>query len=266
MKKTRLLTALLIAASAAFLLGGCGQRADGTAPTATTATTEAQTKKEEPATEAVIVVEQVVETEAPTEAVTEPATEAPTEAPTEPETMFAKNLTPEEEEQHESELSEEKIYYAKDDINIRTTPDTENSDNVVSSFDQGERVTVVGETPNWYVIRKEDWTGYVYKDNLSETVVEEKTPEERSQAADEEAAAQAEAAVSMGAETSVDYAESFPVQVTSDANIRSGASSQANIIGILNEGDVITALGESDNWFQVEYNGSIGYISKTVVG
>lgn len=259
----RWLTTLMIAAGAAFLLGGCGQRAGGPAGGAST---EAQTQKQEPATEAVVVVEQVVETEAPTEAITEVVTEAPTEAPTEPETVFAKNLTPEEETEHESELAEEKILYAKDDINIRSTPDTENSDNVISSYNQGERVTVIGETPNWYVIRREDWTGYVYKDNLSETVVEEKTPEERSQAADEEAAAQAEAAANMGAETSMDYAESFSVQVSSDANVRADASSQANIIGILNEGDVITALGESDNWFQVEYNGGIGYISKTVVG
>ncbi len=261
MNRKRWLTALMIAASAAFLLGGCGQRADG--PAAGTAT-EAQTQKPEPATEAVVVVEQIEETEAPTEAVTEVATEAPTEAPTEPETKFAKNLTAEEEAQYESELTEEKIYYAKDDINIRSTPDTENSDNVISSYDQGERVTVVGETPNWFIIRKEDWTGYVYKDNLSETVVEEKTPEERSEAADQEAAAQAEANV--GNETSVDYAESFAIQVNSDANVRAGASNQANIIGILNEGDVVTALGESDNWFQVEYQGNIGYVSKTVVG
>ena len=261
MNRKRWLTVLMIAASAAFLLGGCGQRADG--PAAGTAT-EAQTQKPEPATEAVVVVEQIEETEAPTEAVTEVATEAPTEAPTEPETKFAKNLTAEEEAQYESELTEEKIYYAKDDINIRSTPDTENSDNVISSYDQGERVTVVGETPNWFIIRKEDWTGYVYKDNLSETVVEEKTPEERSEAADQEAAAQAEANV--GNETSVDYAESFAIQVNSDANVRAGASNQANIIGILNEGDVVTALGESDNWFQVEYQGNIGYVSKTVVG
>lgn len=63
MNRKRWLTALMIAASAAFLLGGCGQRADG--PAAGTAT-EAQTQKPEPATEAVVVVEQIEETEAPT--------------------------------------------------------------------------------------------------------------------------------------------------------------------------------------------------------
>ena len=264
MNKKNWLVPLLAAAATAFLVTGCGQRIDEEpVQKPTEAQTQAQTQKEEE-TESVIVIEQEILTEAPVEAVTEAETEPPTEAPTEPETVIRQDLTLEEEVAGETEYDEEKIYYAKDDINIRMTPDTENSDNIISSFDQGERVTVIGETPNWYIIRREDWSGYVYKDNLSETVVEEKTPEERSEAADQEAAAMAEA--SANAETSVDYAESFPVQVNSDANIRAEASNQANIIGILNEGDVVTALGESDNWFQVEVDGQIGYVNKALIG
>ena len=259
MKKNRLFITAVLAAITALAAAGCGQRAD--TPPATEAATKAV--ETEAVTEAPVEAVVVSQTELPTEAVTEEQTEAPTEAPTETEKIWPENLTSDEEEQNESELAEEKIFFAKDDINVRTTPDTENSDNIISSYDQGARVTVVGETPNWYVVRQEDWTGYVYKANLSETAVDEKTPEERSEAADQEAVAQAEALGTV--EETVDYADTFQVRVTSDANIRANASNQANIIGVLNAGDVVTALGESDNWFQVEADGVVGYVNSTLI-
>ena len=268
MKRNRLFTVLTLGVLAAFIVTGCGQRAgDEEKQKPTEAQTQAETRKQEE-TEAPVEEIVISQTEAPTEAVTEVQTEAVTEPAPEPETeaevFVPTELSVEEEEEQESELDQIKTYYAKDDINVRSTPDTENSDNVISSYIQGEKVSVVGETPNWYVVSKDDWTGYVYKSFLSETVVEEKSEQERSDAADEEAVRQAEAQaeISADAEQAMDYSESFAITLTSDANLRSDASSQANIIGILNEGDVVTALGESDHWFRVDVDGTIGYISR----
>ncbi len=249
---------MLLVTAAAFWMTGCGQR-EGEQQKETQVQPPIQIETETP-TEAIVIAE--VMTEAPTEAVTEVMTEAPTEAPTEPARVFPENLTSDEEQEYETELPGSVTYYANDDINIRLTPDTENSDNIVSSYDQGEEVVVIGETPHWYKVSKEDWTGYVYKNNLSETAVDPKTPEERSEAAENAPAVTVPAA---GAETANDYAESFTIQMASDANIRAEASDQGNIIGTVAEGSVITAVGESDNWYRVDVDGTVGYVSKNLV-
>ena len=257
---------MLVVTAAAFWMTGCGQR-EGTPQKETQAAPPIQIETEMP-TEAIVITE--VQTEAPTEAVTEVMTEAPTEAPTEPARVFPDNLSAEEEQEYESELTGSVTYYANDDINIRLTPDTENSDNIVSSYDQGEEVVVIGETPNWYKVSKEDWTGYVYKTNLSETTVDPKTPEERSEAAEAAEAAPAPenepvTVPAASAEAASDYAESFTIQMASDANLRAEASDQGNIIGAVSEGSVVTALGETDNWYRVDVDGTIGYVSKNLV-
>lgn len=45
-------------------------------------------------------------------------------------------------------------------------------------------------------------------------------------------------------------------------NIRSGPSTKHEVIGTLKHGDQVTATGQtSDGWYQVSYNGSVGYVS-----
>lgn len=252
MKKKMLSLSAVIAVVLAVSLSGCGQRTEEPAPetqkaTETEAVTEAATEE---ITEAQKLTEKETETEAQTE--TEPATEAVTE----------RDLTSDEEMDEEEAYPASITMYASDDVNIRSTPDTESGDNVISSFDQGEEVTVIGETPGWYVVEKSDFSGYVRKDVLSETAVEPKSPEER-----------AEQSGSSGSETtSVDleynvqtYAESFTIQLGSDANLRSAPSSDAGIIGTIPTDTVVTALGSTDEWYKVEFDGTVGYVNRNLI-
>ena len=73
--------------------------------------------------------------------------------------------------------------YAADDINVRTQPGQDGE--IFDSFDQGETIRVVGETPNWYVVDLEDYedNGYVSKQFVSDQEVAPKTEEERAQLA-----------------------------------------------------------------------------------
>ena len=252
MKKKMLSLSAVIAVVLAVSLSGCGQRTEEQTPetqkvTETEAVTEAATEE---ITEAQKLTEKETETEVQTE--TEPATEAITE----------RDLTSDEEMDEEEAYPASITMYAMDDVNIRSTPDTETGDNVISSFDQGEEVTVIGETPGWYVVEKSDFSGYVRKDVLSETAVEPKSPEER-----------AELAGSSGSETtSVDleynvqtYAESFTIQLGSDANLRSAPSSDAGIIGTIPVDTVVTALGSTDEWYKVDFDGTVGYVNRNLI-
>lgn len=48
----------------------------------------------------------------------------------------------------------------------------------------------------------------------------------------------------------------------SGVNIRAEATTSSNVLGSVNAGDTLTAVGRADGWYQVEYNGQEAYISK----
>ncbi|MDO5344403.1 MAG: SH3 domain-containing protein [Lachnospiraceae bacterium] len=207
------------------------------------------------------------ETEPQTEKITEPVTEKVTEPPTEKQTETEteteeKELTPEEEKNSETELKGNKTLYAKDDINVRTEPSTDAD--IISSYDQGEEVTVSAETKNWYKIQKDGYSGYVYKDGLSETAVEPKSAEERQQIMEQQGNASSSSATDLEYDVR-SYAESFPLILSADANVRSVPSEEGNILNTISSGTSVTALGETDRWYKIEYDGITGYVNKNLV-
>ena len=270
--------ALLLAGSVA-MLGGCSKL-----------------KKEEPQTEKPTEVvteaptESETQTEKQTEKVTEKQTEKVTEKQTESETE-PKVLTAAEEKAQEKELDQLRMMYAKDDINVRSDPDT-TADNIIYSYMQGDQVTVVGETPNWYVVELEDYdsNGYVSKQFVSAEKVAETTDEERQAAIEKElsgannsdstgdgststsADGSSDTTASSGTDTSAvdseygvgDFAESYSVEAATGANIRSTPAQDGEIVGTIASGTTVTALGETDRWYKIEYNGTIGYVNKNL--
>ena len=257
---------LALTASAATMLAGCGTRApeQGTTESQTQAKTEAVTEE---ITEAVEIPVESVVIELPTEAVIE--TEAPTEKVTEPvtEKQFPDNLSADEEMEYETELPQIEVYFAADDINVRQTPETENSDNIIGSFEKGDEVSVVAVTPHWYRITVEDWEGYVFEKGLSKDKVDPMTAEERDAAATAEAEAIASDAGNSGtSQAASSYADSFSIVTAGDANIRASASQSADVVGTLNAGTTVTAIGESGDWYQVSLDdGTVGFVNKNLI-
>ena len=255
---------LALAAMTAGVLAGCGTRApeQNTTEAQTQAKTEEETQEltyaVEPASESVVIE---LPTEAPTE--TEPATEKITEAETEIE--FPDDLTADEEMEYETELPQIEVYYAADDLNVRQTPETE-GDNIIGSFQKGDEVNVIGVTPHWYRVSVEDWEGYVFGKNISKDKVEPMTPEERDAAASAEAEAIANADNGEASADVSSYAESFSIETSGDCNVRVSGNQQAEIIGTLDKGTTVTAIGESGDWYQIRLDdGSTGYINKNLV-
>ena len=270
--------ALLLAGSVA-MLGGCSKL-----------------KKEEPQTEkpTEVVTEAPTESETQTEKQTEKVTEKQTEKVTEKQTESETEpqvLTAAEEKAQETELDQLRMMYAKDDINVRSDPDT-TADNIIYSYMQGDQVTVVGETPNWYVVELEDYdsNGYVSKQFVSAEKVAETTDEERQAAIEKElsgannsdstgdgststsADGSSDTTASSGTDTSAvdseygvgDFAESYSVEAATGANIRSTPAQDGEIVGTIASGTTVTALGETDRWYKIEYNGTIGYVNKNL--
>ncbi len=273
-KSKRLLLAVLLAGSVALLATGCDKL------------------KKEPETEKVTEPPTEKPTEPPTEKPTEPPTEKPTEPPTEPPTESEtepKVLTPDEELAQETQFDTYVTVYAKDDINVRTRPDTSSDEYIFESFDQGESMTIVGETPGWYVVDLEGYedNGYVSKEFISDSEVAPKTEEER------EAIAAGETVPSDGEDTSSDdgnssstpvstgtntvpasdidqqynletYDQTFAIEATAGANIRETPSQDGDIIGVIASGTSVTALGGTDRWYKIDYNGTIGYVNRNL--
>lgn len=270
-RSKRVLFTLLLAGSVLTLSTGCSKlkKTEDQTEAQTEAPTEAPTEKV---------------TEAPTEKETEPPTEEQTEAPTEKETE-PKILTAEEEKAQETDLDQIRMMYAKDDINVRYAPDTSTSENIIYSYMQGDKVTVVGETPNWYVVEIDDYEehGYVSKQFISADEVAEKTEEERQEAIEKELSGTQNGtgdaenngstpSADTSADTSAvdqkydvrDFAESYTVQAATGANIRSTPAQDGEIVGTIASNTIVTALGETDRWYKVEYNGTVGYVNKNL--
>ncbi len=270
--RKRLLLMLALAVSVTVLAGGCDKL-----------------KKKEPATEKVTEAPTEKPTEAPTEKPTEAPTEKPTEAPTEPPTESEtqpKVLTPAEEKAQETQFDQIRIMYAKDDVNVREQPDTSSSDNIFYSYYQGDQLTVVGETPNWYVVDVEDYevNGYMSKQFVSDTQVEPKTDEERDQMIEQELSGTtnpegsgdaqndsvaANTAPTPSADTAATdaqynvqtYAENYPVYATTGANLRAEPAQDSEIIKTVPSGSQLTAVGYTDKWYKVDMDGTIGYVN-----
>ena len=60
--------------------------------------------------------------------------------------------------------------YTSDGVNVRSQPST--SSDVSATLGLGTAVTVVGETPNWYVVSTGSGTGYISKGLLNQTAPE----------------------------------------------------------------------------------------------
>ena len=296
------------AALVVAVVTGCGQaRPEGAGQSEKTTV---QTEAAPAVTEAPIVIQtealetqpSVPETQAPETQPPVPETQAPapetqppvpeTQAPA-PETQPAApvSLSEEEELNQLYEFAQEEVgtRFANADINVRTSPSTSSEDNIVSSLDKGEEITVIGETANWYEIYKAEDTvsgltdlkGFVMKNYLSDTYDEAMAAQPSETAAPAEAAP-AEAAPAEAAPAEAAPAEPAPEQtpqtsapvstasgpqvtVTSDANIRAEAIETGNVVGVVNAGTTVTQIGSADGWVQVDYNGVQGYIKASMV-
>ena len=128
-------------------------------------------------------------------------------------------------------------------LNVRNGASTSNA--VIGYLTNGTKVTITGESGNWYAISSNGTEGYVSKDYVSKGT---KTANN--------ANTQVQATTSTQATV---------VNVSTNLRVRSGASSSSTVIGYLTNATKVTITGESGNWYVISYNGKTGYVSKDYV-
>ena len=144
-----------------------------------------------------------------------------------------------------------------DVVNVRMSPGTDAD--ILTSLDKNAKVTVVGETDNWFKVDIQGNTGYIRKDFLvyPSAVTTEQTN------TSETAATEAAASNSPEMDTATNYGSSATLYASSDVNIRSGPGTDNAVIGSFGTGNSVTVIGETDSWYIVSVNGSTGYVSKS---
>ena len=147
--------------------------------------------------------------------------------------------------------------YANDAVNIRLQPSTEAD--ILGSLSTGDKVTVVGETSQWFKVNIAGNIGYINKAFLVNTPVQTEQTEET------QAAASSTTMINAEMNSYVDYGTSYQYYTTTDVNLRTQPGTDSNVVNSLNSGTAVSVIGETDNWFVVSVNGATGYISKSYI-
>ena len=117
-------------------------------------------------------------------------------------------------------------------VNVRENPNMDAA--VVTVLNQGQQVVVLSQDGDWYRISCEGVTGFVSVDYM--------TLEQEGQA-------------QLG----------YGLIKCAAANIRSSADTESDPIASLEEEEVVTITGVTDGWYQVDINGSTGYVRSDLV-
>lgn len=115
---------------------------------------------------------------------------------------------------------------ATSNVNVRIGPD--NASVIVCTMPKNAVAEKLGTFGNWYEVRYQGKTGYVYKTYLTEgETVSSKT-----------------------------------VYITaSSLNVRARPDTTSEKIGSLKKGDTVKAIALNDGWYTIQWNGTTGYIS-----
>ena len=121
------------------------------------------------------------------------------------------------------------------DVRMRSGPSTTSS--ILGVYNTGTKMTITGESGNWYKVSYSGRDGYVSKDYMTTT-----KPDNGG-----------------GSTSQTGYIKG------NDVRLRSGAGTNYSILGTYNNGTPLTITGTSGNWTAVTINGVKGYVNSTYV-
>lgn len=155
--------------------------------------------------------------------------------------------------------TEATLYVSADIVNVRSQPSTESS--VISTLGDGDAVTVIGETSQWFKVTILGNVGYVSKAFLVSKAPDSQT--EKPSGSDSNSQEIADSTkVSAELNSYVDYGTSYTYYTTDTVNLRPQPGTQSGVLSEVTSGTAVSVIGETSNWFVVSVNGSTGYISK----
>ena len=129
-------------------------------------------------------------------------------------------------------------------LNVRPQPNT--SQSAIGKLSEGEAVTIVGESGNWYEIEYNNSTGYVSKDYITFN-----KPNQHPDA-------------------NIDFETTPRIGVVIDSvtslNIRQEATTNSVILGTLTAKDEVSIIGRFNDFYKISYDDSYAYVHKDYVG
>ena len=133
-----------------------------------------------------------------------------------------------------------------DDTNMRKDPDSSVA-NIVRRIPEGNMVTVIGSSGNFYRIQYDGITGYVFKKYVEES----------------KGTTSGTTSGTTGALTATGYP--YETVSTANVNLRKSASTSAKILTTIPKGEKVTVLKVSGSWANVTYGSLTGWASKDYI-
>ncbi|MBQ4040623.1 MAG: SH3 domain-containing protein [Oscillospiraceae bacterium] len=133
-------------------------------------------------------------------------------------------------------------------VRFRSAPSLTSA--IIRLLNKGAAVDVVAEVDGWYKITYGGKTGYMSSDYItlsSDTTSSETTKPETS--------------TPSTSEPDVEAMDEVGYVTGNYVRMRKGASTTDAIITLLNKGASVSITGKTGNWYQIKYNGNVGYMS-----
>ncbi|MGL5616215.1 MAG: SH3 domain-containing protein [Sarcina sp.] len=131
-------------------------------------------------------------------------------------------------------------------LNVRSGAGTNYG--VIGSLSLNATVKITGESGTWYKIDFNGKTGYVSKQYITIT-----------------SSGNTGGSTGGGNNSGSTVKTGTVYNITTKLNVRSSASTSGSVIGQLSNGAKVSITGESGNWYKIDYNGKVGYVSKDFV-
>ena len=125
-------------------------------------------------------------------------------------------------------------------LNMRSGPGSNYG--VIGTLRNNDEVEIIKEVDGWYEIKFNGKSGYVSSQYIK--VVDNESNEEK---------------------PSVSLNKQGVVKVNSALNMRSGPGSNYGVIGTLRNNDKVEIIKEVDGWYEIRFNGKVGYASKSYI-
>ena len=125
-------------------------------------------------------------------------------------------------------------------LNMRSGPGSNYG--VIGTLCNNDEVEIIKEVDGWYEIKFNGKSGYVSSQYIK--VVDNESNEEK---------------------PSVSLNKQGVVKVNSALNMRSGPGSNYGVIGTLRNNDKVEIIKEVDGWYEIKFNGKVGYASKSYI-
>ena len=120
-------------------------------------------------------------------------------------------------------------------VRMRSGPGTGYS--ILGTYNVGTKMTITGQSGDWYAVSYNGRAGYVYKQYLSQS----------------------------GVTANVTEMSATPAVTTAGVNLREGPSTAYTSKRVLAAGTSVTVNGKSGQWYRVDWNGVTGYIHQDYV-